>query len=81
MKNTISKWIIYLRILLLEMRVKRDQKKHKMLNSKSCNYIQAQQMNTSHFLIKYSIIYKPHKTHKMALMVVNMYYHSKSSHN
>lgn len=38
-------------------------------------------MNISHFLIKYSIIYKPHKAQKIALMVVNMYYHSKSSHN
>lgn len=67
--------------LPLEMRLKRDHLKYKTLNPKPCKYIEAQQMSISHFLIKYSIIYKPHKTHKPALMVVNMYYHSKSSHN
>lgn len=52
-----------------------------MLNLKSHKYIEAQQMNISHFLIKYSVIYKQHKTHKVALMVVNMCYHSKSNPN
>lgn len=52
-----------------------------MQNPKSCKNIGAQQMNISHVLIKYNVIYKPHKAHKIALMVVNMYYHSKSSHN
>ena len=52
-----------------------------MLNLKSHKYTGTQQMNISHFLIKYSIIYKPQKTYKIALMVVNRYYHSKSSHN
>lgn len=52
-----------------------------MLNPISSKYMREQQMNISHFLIKYNIIYRPHKTHKIAVMVVNMYYHSKSSHN